>query len=54
MKAYMAALRGAYPDFWVEIDQIGTCDVNSIFVTYQVWSSNLALQQLCDVPSLSV
>ncbi|GAB4819953.1 hypothetical protein N2152v2_006999 [Parachlorella kessleri] len=41
MQKYVSALRGAYPDFWVEIDQIGTCDVNSIFVTYEGSATNL-------------
>lgn len=41
MKTYVSALRSAYPDFWVEIDQIGTCDVNSIFVTYNGSATNL-------------
>lgn len=41
MKTYVSALRHAYPDFWVEIDQIGTCDVNSVFVTYEGSATNL-------------
>jgi hypothetical protein len=41
MKKYLHALKNAYPDFWVEIDQIGTCDVNSIFVTYGGSATNL-------------
>lgn len=32
MKSYLSALKGAYPDFWVEIDQIGAsgCELTRI------------------------
>jgi hypothetical protein len=35
MKHYIHDLKQAFPDFWVEIKEIATCDTNQIFVTYE-------------------
>ena len=35
MKHYVADLKSAFPDFWVEIKEISTCDTNSIWVWYE-------------------
>lgn len=35
MKHYVHDLKAAFPDFWVNIEQISTCDTNCIWVKYE-------------------
>lgn len=35
MKHYIHDLKQSFPDFWVEIREIATCDTNQIWVSYE-------------------